>query len=203
MRKWQNDKKAKDITYKKFELYNLEEKAMRKKNAGFTLAELLIVVAIVGILVAISIPMFTAQRKKAIIAVNKANIRSARAAAAAMLYESDESLDEFENQSRTGYRYYIYDVDKGKIVSKAVGENVSIEYNDKGDKKQVNQLGQDYRKIAEECKEKCSKILVFVGNPDAREDAKGTSPIQTAPFYNGNKVGGTANNPFGPKPGWK
>lgn len=176
---------------------------MRKKNAGFTLAELLIVVAIVGILVAISIPMFTAQRKKAIIAVNKANIRSARAAAAAMLYESDESLDEFENQSRTGYRYYIYDVDKGKIVSKAVGENVSIEYNDKGDKKQVNQLGQDYRKIAEECKEKCSKILVFVGNPDAREDAKGTSPIQTAPFYNGNKVGGTANNPFGPKPGWK
>ena len=146
---------------------------------------------------------FYGTEKKAIVAVNKANIRSARVAAAAMLYESDASLDEFENQSRTGYRYYIYDVDKGKIVSKAVGENVSIEYNDKGDKKQVNQLGQDYRKIAEECKEKCSKILVFVGNPDAREDAKGTSPIQTDPFYNGNNVGGTVNNPFGPKPGWK
>lgn len=174
---------------------------MRKKIYGFTLAELLVVVAIVGILIAISIPIFTVQKKKAIIAVNKANIRSARAAAAAMLYGSDESLERYENQSRTGYRYYIYDTEKGEILWEAEGENTKITYNKKGEQKRVNDVGQDYRKIALN-DEKCPQIIVFVGNPDARADAKGTAPIQTAPFYEGNKVGGTNQNPFGPLPGW-
>ena len=46
-----------------------------KNKKAFTLAELLVVVAIVGILVAISIPVFAAQKKKAVIATNEANIR--------------------------------------------------------------------------------------------------------------------------------
>ena len=37
-------------------------KKVRGNKKGFTLAELLVVVAIVGILVAISIPVFTAQQ---------------------------------------------------------------------------------------------------------------------------------------------
>jgi len=50
---------------------------MKKNNKkGFTLAELLIVVAIIGILVAISIPVFTSQLKKAKDATNAANARS-------------------------------------------------------------------------------------------------------------------------------
>ncbi len=56
---------------------------MNKNNKkGFTLAELLIVVAIIGVLVAISIPIFTAQLEKAREAVDLANIRSAYAEAA-------------------------------------------------------------------------------------------------------------------------
>lgn len=52
-------------------------KKMNKK--GFTLAELLIVVAIIAVLVAISIPIFSAQLEKAREATDMANIRSAYA----------------------------------------------------------------------------------------------------------------------------
>lgn len=53
---------------------------MKKNNKkGFTLAELLIVVAIIAVLVAISIPIFTAQLEKSREAVDAANIRSAYA----------------------------------------------------------------------------------------------------------------------------
>ena len=53
---------------------------MKKNNRkGFTLAELLIVVAIIGVLVAISIPIFTAQLEKSREAVDMANLRSAYA----------------------------------------------------------------------------------------------------------------------------
>ena len=50
---------------------------MRKGRKGFTLAELLIVVAIIGVLVAISIPIFSSQLEKAREATDLANIRSA------------------------------------------------------------------------------------------------------------------------------
>ncbi len=52
---------------------------MKKNNKGFTLAELLIVVAIIGVLVAISIPIFARQKLKAQEAVDKANLRAAYA----------------------------------------------------------------------------------------------------------------------------
>lgn len=43
---------------------------------GFTLSELLIVVAIIGVLVAISIPIFTSQLHKAEVATGWANVRA-------------------------------------------------------------------------------------------------------------------------------
>lgn len=50
---------------------------MNKTNKkGFTLAELLIVVAIIAVLVAIAIPVFTAQLEKSREAVDAANIRA-------------------------------------------------------------------------------------------------------------------------------
>ena len=54
-------------------------KKFRKNEKGFTLAELLIVVAIIGVLVAISIPIFTSQLEKAREATDLANIRAAYA----------------------------------------------------------------------------------------------------------------------------
>lgn len=64
-------------------------KKIRTNKKGFTLAELLIVVAIVGVLVAISIPIFTAQLAKARLATNQANARAAYAAAEAAYLEDD------------------------------------------------------------------------------------------------------------------
>ena len=52
---------------------------MKKNNKGFTLAELLIVVAIIAVLVAIAIPVFTSQLEKSREAVDISNIRSAYA----------------------------------------------------------------------------------------------------------------------------
>ena len=52
---------------------------MKKNNRGFTLAELLIVVAIIAVLVAIAIPVFTNQLAKAELATATANVRAAYA----------------------------------------------------------------------------------------------------------------------------
>ncbi|MFR8220346.1 MAG: type IV pilin protein [Blautia faecis] len=58
-------------------------KELKKNKKGFTLAELLIVVAIIAVLVAISIPIFTSQLEKSRDAVTIANLRSAYAEASA------------------------------------------------------------------------------------------------------------------------
>ena len=49
----------------------------KRSKKGFTLAELLIVVAIIGVLVAIMFPVFGAQLNKARLAADLANVRAA------------------------------------------------------------------------------------------------------------------------------
>ena len=63
----------------------------RRNQKGFTLAELLIVVAIIAVLVAIAIPIFTTQLEKSREATDKANIRSAYAEASAALLDNESS----------------------------------------------------------------------------------------------------------------
>lgn len=54
-------------------------KKMREERGGFTLAELLVVVAIVAVLVAIAVPLFSSSLTSADDAVRKANERSVKA----------------------------------------------------------------------------------------------------------------------------
>lgn len=84
----------------------------RKIKRGFTVAELLIAVTIIGILVAVSIPIFTGRIRKAKVAANKANIRAARAAAIAQYY-IDEAAGDYP--LATSHTYYYYDVSSGTI----------------------------------------------------------------------------------------
>lgn len=64
---------------------------MKKTNKkGFTLAELLVVVAIIAVLVAIAIPIFTSQLEKAREATDVANIRAAYAEATTKVLSGDD-----------------------------------------------------------------------------------------------------------------
>ena len=52
------------------------QKSMNEKDKGFTLIELLVVIIIIGILAAIAIPVFLNQRKKAVDASIKSDLRT-------------------------------------------------------------------------------------------------------------------------------
>lgn len=84
---------------------NRMSKRLNKK--GFTLAELLIVVAIIAVLVVVSVPIFSSKLEKAREAADVANMRAAKAAAAS-LYLSDEG-------SVSKDKPYYYDADNGVL----------------------------------------------------------------------------------------
>jgi len=82
---------------------------MRTNRRGFTLGELLIVVAIIGVLVGISIPIFTSQLEKSRQATDIANMRSAKAAAVA------EWMADPDTYANAQYERY-YDAAKGVMT---------------------------------------------------------------------------------------
>ena len=68
-------------------------KRIREEREGFTLAELLIVVAIIAVLVAIAIPVFNSQLEKSREAVDESNIRAAYAECTASALTGEKSSD--------------------------------------------------------------------------------------------------------------
>ena len=96
----------------------------RENKKGFTLAELLIVVAIIGVLVAISIPIFTKQLEKARDSASISNIRAAyaeaQAAVVANAYQKgDEAITEGDVTIAKGF-------DFGAVSGTVTVKNVKI-----------------------------------------------------------------------------
>lgn len=82
-------------------------KRMREERGGFTLAELLIVVAIILVLVAIAVPVFTGALSSANESVAKADIHAVKSQAAA----------KYLLQGEEGTKYYTATIDAEGNIS--------------------------------------------------------------------------------------
>ncbi len=93
---------------------------MKRNNKGFTLAELLIVVAIIGILVAISIPIFNKQIEKSREAYDIYTMRQAASLAVECYYNGGDYSDKFADASAAacGFKWWKND---GKDAANAAG----------------------------------------------------------------------------------
>ena len=101
-------------------------KKVKENKKGFTLAELLIVVAIIAVLVAISIPIFTSQLEKSREAVDVANIRAAYAeiTADALTGKTDTTKTITPKQTNAGWQTK-FDFPEG-LVTKTENANNKI-----------------------------------------------------------------------------
>lgn len=105
-----------------------------KKQGGFTLVEMLIVVAIIAILIAVSIPMVSGALDRAKEATDAANVRAAKAAASITKLDPGSKVAGKEiNWEDTNGKNVInaYDAEKGIIVGLSADAQAPATYGKK------------------------------------------------------------------------
>ncbi len=138
-------------------------KNKKRNNQGFTLAEMLVVVAIIAILVAIPIPMFTGKIEEAREAADISNMRAAKSAAIMEYLDGNISLD---GEGSAGP--YYYNASEGILVEDvadalpAYGQGTeSIDGGMEFDG--YNEIDADGEVIGTEAKDRIIKIVVREG----------------------------------------
>lgn len=104
-----------------------------KKQGGFTLVEMLIVVAIIAILIAVSIPMVSGALDRAKEATDAANVRAAKAAASITKLDPGSKVAgkdiNWEDENKNCV-VNVYDAEKG-IIMKAADDDLPATYGKK------------------------------------------------------------------------
>ena len=104
-----------------------------KNSKGFTLMEMLIVVAIIAVLIAIAIPTFTTSLNKARVATDEANIRSGYASLMAEILTNRYDVEAGKAENVTKQVFYLQ-----KDGTVAAGKEAGKVYVCVGDSAKVN-----------------------------------------------------------------
>lgn len=112
------------LSREKEKIFMKNLKAKLQKRGGFTLIEMLIVVAIIAILIAISIPLVGSALERARVATDAANERAAKAEMIIVYLNAQTGTTPGAGDvTYTRDTIYVYDAATGKLKTDATGVN--------------------------------------------------------------------------------